>query len=494
MSDSATPQRSLASIVLRNAAWTTFGSLLLKALNFLFNVYVVRSLGDERFGQYAIVTAFPGLFAILIELGITQYVMREIARNRQSANALIWNLIAVRLLLALVGVAAITAAAGAVGYASELVFGIFLFSLSFVLSALETPLEVVLAANERFDYLALLNVVGRVSFMSLGALFLWLGLSFHWLIAAGLIGLPIQMAVAIWAVRKHRFMEFRPTFAVSIWPGLIRAGVPFGMISLALTVAFSIDSVMLSLFESDSVVGWYKAAYDLVFSLMFVFGGLSTVMVPTLSREYASNPDRVHDWYHRSVRMILLMSAPMAVGGMMVAYPLIEFLYGREFLPSALALQILIWDVPLLMFNAYCGNMTTVTGQERAAARIYGLNAVANIVLNLYAIPRFGIIGASLVTVITDLIGALQFNFLLKRKLQMPSVTALALRVGLASTLMGVVVWLANSLPLVVQIFTGMAAYGILALVLRLIGPQEKALMLRLWQRVSRRPVVSASS
>jgi O-antigen/teichoic acid export membrane protein len=476
VNDSTTTHRSLIQIVLRNTAWVTFGSLFLKVLNFLFNVYVIRSLGDERFGQYAIVTAFPGLFAIFIELGMTQYVMREISRDRTKANSLVWNLIAVRLLLAIFGVIAITAAA-AVVYEPGIVLGVFLFTFNFVFSAIEAPLESVLTANERFDYMTLLSIVGRVTFMALGTIFLFSGLSFHWLIVAGLVGVPTQIAVSTWAIYKGKFMEFRPNLDIKTWPIIIRGGFPFGMISLALSLAFSIDTVILSFFEPDRVVGWYQAAYNLVFALMFVSDGFSTVIVPTLTHEFVRNPDRVRTWYYRSVKIILLISVPMAVGGMVVAEPMILFLYGEEFLPSVIALQILIWDVPFLMFNAYCGNITTVIGKEKEAARIYSINAVANIVLNIIFIPLYGMIAAAVITVVTDLIGSLQFHYLLRDIMKLPNMTSILVRVIIASAGLGLAVYAAGELNWFILIGIGIIVYGILALLLRLVSHEEWALV-----------------
>lgn len=66
-------------IVAKNALVITLGSLALKAINFIYNVAVIRQLGDDRFGQLSTVTAFVGLFSIFAELGVSQYVMREIA-------------------------------------------------------------------------------------------------------------------------------------------------------------------------------------------------------------------------------------------------------------------------------------------------------------------------------------------------------------------------------------------------------------------------------
>jgi len=425
-------ERGLGRIIIKNTAFITLGSVVLKALTFLFSVYVVRQLGDDRFGQYSIVLAFVGLFQIFFELGMSQYVMREIAQDRSKTQPLFWNLVALRFLLAILGIIGITLGAVVVGYAPDLVLGIFIHTCGFLLSAFLAPLTTVLTANERLDYATGLNILGQLIFVLFGAIFLLSGWGFISLIVASLIGIPLQIGLAIWAIRHHHMATLSIQIEPRIWPHMIRSGLPFGIISLTLTIAFSIDTVMLSMYQPEHVVGWYNVAYNLVFSLMFFFRGFKEAIVPSLSRTYVNDPAQVERWYHRSVKFIAILSMPIAVGGMLVAFPLIRFLYTDEFLPSALALTILIWDVPLLMFTSFCGNMTTIISEERAAARIYSINAVANVILNLYAIPRFGVVGASLVTVVTDLIGALQFHFLLRHKLHLPDMTWVFVRILIA--------------------------------------------------------------
>ena len=481
------PPGELGRTIFKNTLFVTLGSTALKVIHFVFGVFVVRSLGDSRFGQYSIVIAFAGLFQILAELGMSQYVMREIARDRSKTRMLMWNLATVRFLLALVAIVAITIAGGAVGYSPEIVLGIFLYTCTFLLAAFYAPLEMVLTANERLDFVTGLSVLGQIVFVTLGAFFLISGLSYIWLIVASLLSFLPQIALGVYLVRRQHNSDLSFQIDPRFWPKLVRAGLPFGIITLTLTLAFSIDTVMLSMFYPDHVVGWYNTAYGLIFSLLFFFRGFKEAIVPSLSRAYVSNPAQVDRWYHRSVKFILLSSLPIAVGGMLVAFPLIRFLYTDEFLVSGLALQILIWDVPFLMFNGFCGNMTTIVGDEHAAARIYTINALANIILNLYAIPRFGLIGASLVTVVTDVIGTVQFHFLLRRKLHLPNMTSVLVRVLVASTLMGVAVSLAGHLQLFILIGLGAVVYGGFALVLRLVDDAEWATILRLF-RLRRAP------
>jgi O-antigen/teichoic acid export membrane protein len=477
----------LGKIIAKNTVFVTLGNIALKLLNFLFTVYIVRSLGDERFGQYSIVLAFVAIFQIFAELGVSQYVRREIARDKSKTEEYVWNLMTIRVVLALIGIGAITSIAYVVGYAPELILGIFIYTFGFLLSAIDMPLDTVLWANERMDYITLMNVLAQVVFITFGALFLFAGLSFIWLIIASLLSIIPRITVGILAIRKHGLLTLTFPIKPKLWLPLIRAGIPFGLISLALTIDYSVDTLMLERFVPDSEVGWYNVAYRLSLSLIIFFSGFSVAMVPSLSRTYVEDQKAVERWYYRSVKFIILSSLPLAVGGMLVSYPLIVFLFTEEFLPSALALRILIWDVPFVMFASFCGNISTVVKEEKSAARIYIISAIANVFLNLIAIPRFGFLGAAATTVATDVIISLQFYFLLRRKLNLPNIKPVIMRVVAASIVMGIVVYFGSVFHLFLQIGLGIAVYGLLVFLFRLLDPDEKTMIVNFVMKPIRR-------
>jgi O-antigen/teichoic acid export membrane protein len=479
-------ESGLGKTIFKNAAFVTLGNVILKVIYFLFNVYVIRELGDGRFGQYSTVLAFTGLFSIFAELGMTQYAMREIARDRTKAKFFLWNLIAIRSILAVVGVVGITMAGRAVGYSDELVLGIFLHTTGYLLSAVAVPLEAVLNGNERLDYVTTNRVISQLAIVILGTIFLFNGFGFIWLLIANLISILPTIAIGIWAIKRHQLVDFSIEINPRLWPSLIKAGIPFGVITLALTIAFSIDTVMLSMWVSDNEVGWYNVAYNLVRSMMLFFTGFSVAIVPSLSRSFVKDISSVYSWYRRSVKFILLISLPLAFGGLVVADKLIDFLYTPEFIPAALGLKILVWDVPLLMFNSFNGNMTTVIGAERSAARIYTINAIANVVLNAYAIPRYGYIGAAVVTVATDLIGSIQFYLLMRTRLGIPDMKSVLLRVLAASGLMASAVFLMGNLHVIVLVLLGGVIYGGLVLLFRLLDSNEWDLIFSFVRRVGR--------
>jgi O-antigen/teichoic acid export membrane protein len=476
--------KSTLTVVFKNTAFIMLGSFVLRILNFLFRIYIVRSLGDERFGRYSTVLAFVGIFQIFVELGMTQYFMREVSRDRAKANEFFWNLVATRMLLAIVGIFGITYASYLAGYSTELMIGVGIFTITFLLSAVDSPIEALLVANERFDYVTAKNVLSQITFVGFGAIFMYFHFGFLWLIVAGIIGQIPQIGLGVWAVLRQNLMPRPVKFFPSRWHFLMRSGLPFGIISLSLSITYSVDTVILKNFQSDQVVGWYNAAYGLIFTISSLISGFKDALVPTLSRAYISSPDLVERWYFRTVRVLILISLPIVIGGMLIAFPLIHFLFTDEYLPSALALQILIWDIPFMMFAAFCGNMTTIIKFEKYAARIYTLNAILNIVLNLILIPRYGMIAASIVTVVTDIFSAIQFYILLHKELRLPKLSDVILRTLLASGIMGLLVWGLGQQQLFLMIAVGVLSYLFLVVGLRILDRDELAFIQRVFLKL----------
>lgn len=459
--------------ILRNAFALTAGEWAARLLNFAFMIYVIRLLGEAGFGRFSTVIAFVGLFGVFFELGMGQYVERTIAQDRTRAQALFWNLVVLRLLLASAGVVVITGLALLVGYDRTLVLGVLLFTLTFMLAAFLFPLTTVLTANERFDVTSAIQLVAQALTMGLGILFLEIGLGFLSLVYTGFAVMPVQIALTIWAIHRLRLGPIRFQIAPSTWPAFVRASLPFGLTSLALTFNYNVDTVILGLFSSASAVGWYNAAYRLVFNLTSLASGFSRAATPSLAREHVTNPQRVHAWTRASVQALALVALPAAVGVCILAPRIVSLLYGDAYAPAARTLALIVWDVPLVVFCAYCGNVSAAVGLERPASRIYLASAGLNVVLNFLLIPWFGIMAAAAVTVLTDGITAILFYRLLSKEMALNQARDGVLRAALAAGLMGAVVWLVRPLPLPIVIVTGAISYAILVLRMRLIDNQR---------------------
>lgn len=485
LSTAEVPRRpGLAATIGRNAVVMTLAGWALKALNFAYFIAVARLLGDERYGLYMAGAAVVGMASVFLELGLTQYVERALAQDRARLGELLGNLIALRLGLAALGTVAIPVATLLAGYDPTIVLVAALIAGTFIPSAILYPLTVLITSAERYDLSAPLQVAAQLIANVCGLVALLAGFGLTGLLLAGYAALPVQIGLTLWTIRRHNLGPLTLRVHPATWPALIGAALPFGLTSLALSFNFNADTAILGRLVDPGQVGWYNAAYGLVFRLVALADGLLLTMTVSLAREQMSNPAAVRAWSVAALRWLLLFAIPSTVGLSLLAVPVIALLYGPAFAPAAPLLALIAWDIPLLLFTAFCGNLSAAIGRERAAAGIYLLSASLNLALNLALIPTFGVFAAAWVTLATDGLTALLFLALLRDQLALRQLAAAALRISTASGLMAVVVLFTRGLPLPVPVVAGAAVYLALALSLGLV---EVAHLRELWRRMRTR-------
>lgn len=444
--------------VARNSLFGIAGQLALKLLSFCFTIVVVRQLGEQRFGVYATVVAFVGIFAVFADLGMAGYGVRAIAQDRRRASELFGNMVLLRLALSTVVLLSNVGLAWLLGYPASTIGLIALGSLGLLLYAVQGPIEVVLQGFERLDLTTSYNVLSQILFIGAGGLLLWLGWGIAGVIVASFVGIIVSAGNAWRVARRLTALPLR--VAPQTWRGLLAAGLPFGVITFATMLSFKADTVLLSLWRSPAEVGWYNVAYNLIFTLLMLSTSFNNALVPSLSRHARVDPDSVTRFYLRALRLLWTCGLPIAVGGTLLGDRLIVLLYGAAYAPAGLALRILIWVLPVLMLTSLCGAITTILHLEHAAARVNLINAGFNITLNLWAIPRYGLLGAALMTLATELLGLLQYTLLLRNRFPLRMIMRSLRAPLLAAALLALTLLTLESLALPLLIAVGGLVYG----------------------------------
>lgn len=455
--------------VMRNTIVVTTESWLSKLLYLGFNVVVVRWLGEVGLGEYATVIAFVGLFGILFNFGMSQHMERSIARDPDQAAVLFWNLVALRLLLAAGGVALITGVAVIVGYDRRLVAGICLYTISYVLSAVLIPLTGVLRANARFDVVTSAMLLSRLVSISVGLGLLWLDAGFFALLLASFVAMPVQIWLLSRAVQSLGINLAGRSVDRSLWPSMIRTGLPFGFLALGLSFNANVITVVLGQFSSSASVGWYSAAYRLVFHVVGIMGGFLVAMTPSLTRMHAREPDRVVRWTSSTFNWLAFLVLPVSAGLSLLAPDIIHLLYGSSYSPAGPVLRLLAWDIALMLGVAFFANVCAAVGLERGAARIYLAGMLTNVAVSIAVIAAFGRSGAAAVNLVIDGASLVVFAVMLSRSGWLRLESSRLARVVIATTVMGAVVWVCRPLPLMIVIAVGAMTFGMMALVLGLV-------------------------
>ena len=458
----AAHERSAGRTIARNTAFGLAAQIALKIANFAFTILVIRTLGDEHFGQYSVILAWAGLFSVLGDLGINQYLGREIARDKQAAQDMFWDTAVLRLFLALFS--SIITVGGAMlltDYSNETIIGIALFTGTYYFSAAIAPLQSLLTGYERVDIVSVMNVVSQIMFMIMATLFLLLGFDFLWLVIAGVLNMPLIVIMGYVAVKRNDLGPPPIKIHPGTWGGIVKASFPFAVTHLTMMFNSQVDTIFLSIVTTNQVVGWYTAAYRLTLTLLNLSIAFNTAVLPTLARQHVNDPESVKGWYYNSVRFMMMLTLPIAVGGALLNREIIS-IFGEEYLPASFAFALLIWDLPFVVFHGFSGFVTASIKRESAAARIHVTIGVGNVILNALLIPRFGLVGACLATVLTDMAGAFLFFFLFRKELGNGLGKRQVIPIALSTIVMGMVVSILRGQSVFLIIPVSAIIYGIM--------------------------------
>jgi len=191
---------------------------------------------------------------------------------------------------------------------------------------------------------------------------------------------------------------------------LLRSGLPLVVASLAAGVFLRIDQVMLHKMRGDVVLGPYVIAVQLteLFSALPI--ALMISFFPALS-ESVRDPERFLRYLREAYRFLLVVVFAACALLAPIAYPAIRTIYGAEFVSTAGLLVVLIWSEVPIFFTAVLNNALIAKNLQRHSPLPSIFGAILNVVLNLWAIPRYGALGASWATVVSYCAGTFYLLF-----------------------------------------------------------------------------------
>ncbi len=473
----------------RNLGFGFGAQLVVKALSFVFNIMLVRTLGAEAFGDYAAVNAYGQLFLFLADLGLSTYVVRAIAQTRDEADdraklsGLMADVIVLRVLLAALAVGLSIGLAWLSGQPLIFLAALALNGLSLLLYGAQSAAAMALAGIERMDLSARAQMAFQACFVVLGALALATGFGYIGVIIGNLLAV---LLLTVLSVRAMRGQGLRPgRINTARWLPLLRASAPFAVITLALGLSYRFDSVLIKSTLGSAATGHYNAAYNLIFNCLLFSNLLNTTLYPLLSREAAGGMSRLGPICERALRYLLLVALPLAIGLFMLADDVVPFLFKAQFAPAASVLRVLIWVVPLQYVSEFLGYLILVIGRERLVARSVLLSSVINVAVNVWAVPRYGVPGAAVVTVLTEAVLVAQYVWLLRDPLRQLDWRRCVIRPLLCAGAMAAVMLATASAPWFASALTGALAY-VTALVLSQAISRDELEFVRLLRRERR--------
>jgi O-antigen/teichoic acid export membrane protein len=434
------------------------------------NLLVMRSLGVDGFGVYGYVTTLVTLVSFGSGMGMDRLVKREIARDETVAGRYVASALAASALLSAVTAAGLLAWVWLVDGRGIVLASAALGALAMGLQSLSCVPVAYFHGIRRMRLGVGSALAGKAALVGATALCAWLRAGVAGVFAAQVLDTGLTL-VLVWQL--FRGMDTPPL--VTAWReirALIVDSVPFGLNTLFGNVYLGADVLLLARLRGDTEVGVYRAAVMLLTLFPLFAETFSTGIFPRMAR-HLGQADRAGAELRFTTRILLAMSVPVAIGGILTARPLLVLLGGPAFAPSAVPFVIMAPLLPLRFVNNGFGMTLSALDQQGSRTRGVFYAACLNIGANLLILPRWGANGAAFTTLVTEL--ALSAWLAVRIR---PLVTGLAMpdalvRVGLAGAGMAAGMLLLPPLPVLATIAIGAALYAACAIVSGALRPDD---------------------
>ena len=456
-----------------------------RMIDFAFAMLMLRILAPEGAGRYQFAVVFIGYMEILTRFGLGTLLTREVARDHAQGNKYLSNVSILRSLLwlsslPLMGILLwLYIVFGGVAIETAIAVGLFAVGLWF--SNISDGLTALFYSYEKAEYPAAISAVTTVIRASLGALVLLLGSGVIGLAGVSVVANIISMIVLSYLLLQKIFRP-HPDNDPTLRRHMLGESLPLMINHLLATIFFRIDILILQPTWGDKAVGYYGAAYKYVDGINIIPSYFTLAIFPLMSRYAKTARDSLVRAYILSLRLLLMIALPVAVGTPFIARELILILGGAQFLPdSVIALQLLIWFLPFSFINQVTQYVLIAIDQQRFLTRAFLIGVIFNLSINLLLIPRYGYVAAAITTIFSEWALLIPFYYSVRKNLCHVPWVSVAWRPALASAMMGAVLLLLRDMNALALVMVGAVVYFV---VLALIGGFSQPDMAIMWQLI----------
>lgn len=385
-------------LVLKNAAALSVASVLSKAIAAVVGIAVARYLGPETYGEYNVALAFVSTFILFVDFGLSNYMVQEGSLDESVLPLFLGNTLLFKVFTSLV-IYALMLVLMPSSYNQTIRSMVIVFGLANGLNALDSSVYNYFQAKQQMYYAATYQFLSTF-FIGLLTILVVLIKGNVWLISVAQFVTAVLISLLLYI---HLKREIRLEYNLHRLLEMLKRGLPYGAAVIFLYVYFQIDMFMLSLMRQPFEVGVYSAAYRLISVLLFIPGILTSVLYPILFQLGVESQEKHRGTIEKIFKVLSAVGIPGSVLLFVLADPLLSWLYNHRFPQSVPIMMILSWFFALECLSFSLGDVLTTTNRQWTRACIQGGAALLNIAINLYAIPRYGIYGASVATLITEL-------------------------------------------------------------------------------------------
>ncbi len=360
--------------VARNIATTLAAQALSWGLQLIATLYVPRYLQPTGMGMFSVAISIGTVFSIVVALGTSTVLIRNIARDRESAPRLIATALALRISFGVVAVILGCLFSVIAGYSETVQRFVFIGMCAMMISQVNDVFMSALIGLEEMPRTNASVLVEKV-ISTAGSVALVIAHAPWWTLLAiscFSLGTSLAMNASYFAPQIRKFTK--PL--LSDMKNLLTQGWPFLSNAAFVAIYGQADTLLLSKMGPMATVGWYNLGKRLSGTTMVIPVAMTSALLPTLSRLHTEDTDQFASAVHRLFSLMMISVVPFAsllILGPRVILNLLH--YGPSFMPTVPVLIVLGYGIILWYISVVAGTALIACDQQKIFSRVTGVSA-----------------------------------------------------------------------------------------------------------------------
>jgi O-antigen/teichoic acid export membrane protein len=372
----------------------------------LLSVLLTRELGPEGFGLFSSLVVIPVIVVSITNLGIRGATIFLLGQKKYGEKEIISAIMALLVLSSLAGII--------ISFIAYQVYddpGFTLLLISLVLAVIPFRLAVIyiggiFIGKEEIKKANQLNWPINLVNLALAAVLVW-GMKYD-VTGAVIAGLIANIAVAVYSfIELRKCCRISVGFNFPIIKKLFGMGILYSASFFIIQLNYRIDIILLEKMKDLQEVGFYSLGVNIAEQLWQIPMAVSIVLFSRTAN--AENPSEMTSRTLRLARASLILAVLVSIGIVVIAPWIVPAVFGKEFLPSVILLQMVLPGIVMLVIFRVLSGQLSGMGKPQLSIYIFVPALILNIVLNLLLIPGYGGLGAAIATNISYLFGAIGY-------------------------------------------------------------------------------------
>lgn len=477
-------EKEHGSRLIKNSVLDLFNKLFMFAIGWLISIWVVRQLGPNDYGIFTLVLWLTGTFSWVIGMGLIQAVTKFVAEysGRNQTNVLgpiVSFVLKIEIVLSIVVCSILiffkTQIADYFFTPSESFF-FFLAFLGLLPGALTAIFSSAIEGIQKFEYFTYASLaITPFSFIS-KILVLLTGKGINGLLIVMLIFSFINALFYFFVLKKEKikFWSGKQNIDKTLKKRIGKYNISVLAINLCNKIVWDrSENFFLGRLCHASEVGFYNLGFGLAQKFTSILPSTFwRVLFPAMSNYSGiGDKEKMRRLFFITTRYLAFFMFPIGVGGAILSYQIIHYIYGHDFIGTQRVLQIMFLSSVITGLASPGAAVLYGYEKQNFIFKLGAVMAAVNITLDILLIKRFGAVGAAYcyatTTIIGSIIGTCYTCRLMKLKYPIVSISKIFISTVIMAIAMEIILIQNSEIPgFLISLVTGGVVYVISSLVL----------------------------